>query len=72
MIEILHEAGAKVVAASDSKGGAYFAGGMDPKVLSQLKKERKSVSEYPGAKKITADELLELEVDVLVQPGDPA
>lgn len=39
---------------------------MDPSVIAGLKKERKSVSEYPGAVRISADELLELEVDVLV------
>lgn len=66
MIEILHAAGAKIVAVSDSKGGAYLAEGMDAKTVSSLKKDRKSVTEYPGAKNITADELLALDVDILI------
>ncbi len=66
MIEILHAAGAKVVAVSDSGGAAYRAEGFDDQTLARLKKERKSVTEYPGAQKIGADELLELDVDVLV------
>lgn len=66
MIGILHAAGAKVVAVSDSGGAAHLAEGFDDQILARLKKERKSVSEYPGAKKIGADELLELDVDILV------
>lgn len=66
MIEILHAAGAKIVAVSDSKGGAYLAEGMDAKTVSSLKEDRKSVTEYPGAKNITADELLALDVDILI------
>ena len=35
-------------------------------MIAELKKQRKSVTEYPGTEKISADDLLELDVDILV------
>lgn len=63
----LHEMGAKVVAISDSKGGIYNPDGLDPDEVKKVKNETGSVINYPKAvKKLTNEELLELEVDVLV------
>ena len=55
----------KVVAISDSSGGAYSEKGLDYAKLNEAKK-RGSVEYCKGARKITNDELLELDVDVLI------
>jgi len=59
-------AGSKVVAVTDSRGGAYNANGIDPEAAFQYKKETGSVSGFSGAKAITNAEILELDVDVLI------
>lgn len=58
--------GMKVVAVSDSKGGIYKADGLDPKAVSEHKEKTGSVLNFPGAKNITNEELLELDVTVLI------
>ncbi|MBC7260183.1 MAG: Glu/Leu/Phe/Val dehydrogenase [Chloroflexi bacterium] len=58
--------GMKVVAVSDSKGGIYNPEGLDPKAVSEHKAKTGSVLNFPGAKNITNEELLELEVMVLI------
>lgn len=58
--------GAKVVAVSDSKGGIYDPNGLDVEKLFEVKDKTGSVINYPGAKRITNEELLELDVDVLM------
>ncbi len=62
---IQDEMGAKVVAVSDSKGGIYSPKGFDPKEVLTHKEKTGSVVGFPGTKKISNEELLELEVDVL-------
>ncbi len=57
-----HQAGYKVVAVSDSKGGIYVKDGLDPVKVLEEKEETGSLQ----GQAITNDELLELEVDVLV------
>jgi len=59
-------AGSKIVAVSDSRGGAYSADGIDPEAAFEQKKSTGSVSGLAGTKKITNSELLELDVDVLI------
>jgi len=60
------ELGCKIVAVSDSQGGIYNPGGLDPlKVLSH-KEKTGSVVGFPGSKPISNEDLLELEVDILV------
>ncbi len=59
-------AGSKVVAVTDSRGGAYSTDGIDPEAAFQYKKETGSVSGFAGAKAITNAEILELDVDVLI------
>ncbi len=58
--------GCKVVAVSDSKGGVYAKGGLDPEAVYKCKEETCSVVNLPGAKQITNDELLGLNVDILI------
>ncbi|NAY81792.1 MAG: glutamate dehydrogenase [Thaumarchaeota archaeon] len=60
------EYGMKVVAVSDSKGGIYNKNGLNvDKVLAEKEKSG-TVTTYKDAEKITNDELLTLDVDVLV------
>jgi glutamate dehydrogenase len=62
-----HQRGYKVVAVSDSKGAVYTKDGLDPIKLLQVKEESGKL-EDPSQKleKLTNEQLLELNVDVLV------
>ncbi len=66
LAKILHKKGYKVVAVSDSKGGIYDENGLNIDEVIQVKKEKGSVIYYEKSEKITNEELLELNVDVLV------
>jgi glutamate dehydrogenase/leucine dehydrogenase len=59
------EYGSKIVAVSDSKGGIYSEKGFDPKEVLAYKEKTGSVVGFPGTKKVTNEELLELAVDIL-------
>lgn len=61
----VHDAGAKVIAVSDSRGGIYNSKGLDPKAVLNFKKETGTVVGFKGADKITNEELLELQCDIL-------
>ena len=60
--------GSKVVAISDSKGGIYSEAGLDYNTLVKVKQSTGSVQNYEGAdvQKISNEELLESDVDVLI------
>ncbi|MGC8565551.1 MAG: Glu/Leu/Phe/Val family dehydrogenase [Thermoplasmata archaeon] len=58
--------GSKVVAVSDTKGGIYSKDGLDFKKVFDHKEKTGSVINFPGAKNITNEDLLELDVDVLI------
>ena len=63
---LLHEAGYKVIAISDVHGGIYNRNGIDiPAALKHLKDTR-SFEDYEGVERVSNQELLELECDVLV------
>ena len=65
--QFLHDAGCTVVAVSDVGGGVYDASGLDTAgLLRHIRGGATSVVGYPGTDKITNEELLELDVDVLV------
>mgnify|MGYP001610613905 CR=1 FL=1 len=65
--KFLNEAGANIVAVSDSRGTAYFEdGGFEVAKLSLLKKQKKSVSDYPKADKLEKSSIFNLPLDVLV------
>jgi glutamate dehydrogenase (NAD(P)+) len=57
--------GSKIVAVSDSKGGIYNKGGLDPREVLKHKTETGSVINFPEAEDISNEKLLELKVDVL-------
>lgn len=58
--------GSKIVAVSDSSGGIYSEDGLDVEKLRQAKMKYGSVTKYERGKKITNEQLLELDVDVLI------
>ena len=58
--------GLKVVAVSDSKGGIFKADGLDYQEVLAHKEKTGSVIGLPGAKFVTNEELLELDVTVLI------
>lgn len=60
------EAGYKVVAVSDSRGGVYAEGGLDILSVMDHKKKTGTVQGYADSKEITNDEILLLPVTVLV------
>jgi len=63
---LLHEDGATVIAASDSKGGIYNEHGIDPEAALRHKEETGSLVGFKGCDHISNQELLELRCDVLV------
>jgi glutamate dehydrogenase/leucine dehydrogenase len=58
--------GAKITAVSDSQGGVFHEGGLDPENVMAFKKEHGSVVGMPGTTTITNEEILELECDILI------
>ncbi len=58
--------GAKVVAISDSKGGIYDDEGIDMDKLIKAKSNPGQIPSYEGGTKITNEQLLESEVDILI------
>jgi glutamate dehydrogenase (NAD(P)+) len=66
--QYLHDAGCKVVAVSDVKGGAYNSMGLNPAAMLRAIRDAgvESVAGYPGTDPISNEELIELDVDILV------
>jgi glutamate dehydrogenase/leucine dehydrogenase len=64
--QLLHEAGAKVIAVSDSTGCVYNPSGLDINSLIHLKILTGRVSGFPEAENIRPEELLGLECEILV------
>jgi glutamate dehydrogenase (NAD(P)+) len=63
---LLYDAGARVVAVSDLKGGVFKGDGLDVPALMAHARETGSVVEFPGADPISNQELLTVECEVLV------
>ncbi|RLI10635.1 glutamate dehydrogenase [Candidatus Bathyarchaeota archaeon] len=61
-----HDAGAKIVAASDSRGGVYNKDGIDPRKLMEHKKKTGSVKGFPGCEDIGTKDPLTVDCDILV------
>jgi glutamate dehydrogenase (NAD(P)+) len=58
--------GSKIVAISDSKGGIYNEDGLKYEEVAKAKASTGSVQGYSNAEKITNEQLLEADVDVLI------
>ena len=65
-LRLFTEAGAKVVAISDSGGGIYTADGLDPDEVLNFKQENGTVVGLPHTETISNEELLALECDILI------
>ncbi|MAG44902.1 glutamate dehydrogenase [bacterium] len=65
---ILHERGWRIIAISDSKGAVKISNSnsLDPDAIMHYKQRTGSVINFPGTKKISNAQLLELPVDVLI------
>jgi glutamate dehydrogenase (NAD(P)+) len=64
--KFLWQAGAKVVAVSDSKGAIYNEDGIDIEKLIEIKRTTGSVTTYQPGNVVGHEELLKLPVDVLI------
>jgi len=64
--QLVEEQGAKVIAASDSKGGVYNKAGISVSALRKHKEKTGSVTGFAGAKSISNEELLEIECTILI------
>jgi glutamate dehydrogenase (NAD(P)+) len=65
-MRLYHEAGANIIAISDSTGGIRAKDGLDPSAVLAYKKEHGTVVGLPHSTTITNDELLATECDILV------
>lgn len=64
--DLFAEAGAQVIAVSDSRGGIFDGDGLDLKRVAAHKKEAGTVVGAADTKTIDNDELLELDCDILI------
>ncbi len=69
--KFLSEAGAKIVAVSDSKGTIYNPRGLNVEKLIKVKKEKRTVTKYGGGKVLKTKDLFGLKVDVLIPGARP-
>ncbi len=66
IIRLFHDAGARIVAVSDSAGGVAAHGGLNPEEVLAHKKECGSVVGLPETVTITNDDLLACDCDILI------
>ncbi len=63
---LFHEAGARIVAVSDTRGGAYDPNGLDLNAVDTLKDTTGTVLGLDGAKELDHREVLEVPCDILI------
>jgi glutamate dehydrogenase (NAD(P)+) len=68
-VRLFHEAGARIVAVSDSGGGSYDRNGIDLLKLETHKADTGTVADLHGSDKLEAGEILGVECDILVPAG---
>jgi len=64
--ELLHQAGARIIAASDVNGGLYNPDGLDIPEMTRYAAEQRTIAGFEGGEEIEPDEVLEAECDILV------
>jgi len=62
----LHELGCKIIAVSDSVGGAYNPEGMHPIKLAEHKQKTRTVKGFPGSQEIGTADPLTVDCDILI------
>jgi glutamate dehydrogenase/leucine dehydrogenase len=65
-MRLFHEAGARIVAVSDSRGGIHRPDGIDPAATIDHKHNTGSVQGLAGCRDVANDELLVLPCDILI------
>jgi glutamate dehydrogenase (NAD(P)+) len=65
-VQLLHEQGCRIVGVSDVQGGTYNPKGLSPQGLLAVRARGGSVADYEGGERVTNEELLELDCDVLI------
>jgi glutamate dehydrogenase (NAD(P)+) len=63
---LFNEAGARIIAVSDSLGGACREEGLDPEAVTAHKARAGTVAGFRGARDLSNDELLALDCDILI------
>jgi glutamate dehydrogenase/leucine dehydrogenase len=64
---LLHQAGAKILAVSDGKGGVFSPAGLDiPALKAHYAENRRSLANFPNSIAVTNAQLLALPCDVLI------
>jgi len=63
---LFHQAGARVIGLSDSRGGIQCAAGVDPVVAIEHKQKTGSVQGLAGCQDLSNDEILTLPCDILI------
>jgi glutamate dehydrogenase (NAD(P)+) len=66
LVPLLCALGMRVVAVGDAKGAVYCDAGVDASELAMHASQNGTVAEFPSTEPITADELLEVDCDILV------
>lgn len=69
--KFMTQAGAKLVAVSDSRGTCYLPSGINNDVLYKTKKEKGTVTAYPNCKVFPSKDLIYQDVDVLFTAAIP-
>jgi glutamate dehydrogenase (NAD(P)+) len=64
-------AGARLVAASDTRGTLHYPDGIDVARLMAIKKEGGAVGDYPGGHKLERDAILGIDCDVWIPAARP-
>ncbi len=64
--QYLYEIGCKIVAVSDSSGGAYNPEGMHPLELKKYKEKTRSVKGFPGSEEISTTDPITVDCDILI------
>jgi glutamate dehydrogenase (NAD(P)+) len=67
----LADKGARLVAASDTKGAVYDPDGLDIGRLDALKRQGKSVADLEGGKRISADDIIGIACDIWIPAARP-
>jgi glutamate dehydrogenase len=62
----LYELGCKIVAVSDSVGGAYNPEGMNPVALAEFKDKTRTVKGFPGSKETSTTDPITVDCDILI------
>lgn len=64
--KLFSENGYRIIALSDSRGGVYDPNGIDVQAVEEYKRANDSLKDFPDAKAVTNEELLELDTDILI------